>query len=482
MNQHLAEGILSIVRKFSKEEVKEFISLNNKKSKSTDKKYVKLFNAYLEQIEEEEVDLNKLKASFPTLNDLNKNLKKKLIDYLISEYCKKQEEFESLEKIKRQILICKSLMEKGLYGLAEKEILPAYRIGKNLYLERRKNNSQSGDLVGYLTEIYFLVTELCHKNNSGNIWETEKELYENLIRPTVEFATFNHADNKESIIPGGFNNPDWQQYTFNEVLRIYYRERKEYDRLLNLNNKILTSHNVNIFGVSETNQWILLLWQFEKLYASLMTRNYSYFKFEFDKIKNQIFRIKESNTTLGIHFVIFCYRELFRLAVIYTGKQNDTVLVKDLNEMTNQQLYLFEENEIKNVGLHFYINNALLKFLMMDFKGYINSVEEQEVFDKLSKQPENYFPLRIMLLFAYRIGNIRSNLEYRERIEREINNKFLKENPDDFYIKLRPFLKEKYWNSSIDEDKFNALQKSSNPLDHFHQIILRVIEQYVKMN
>jgi hypothetical protein len=481
-NQHLSQDIFKIVQKLSVEEVNQFIE-GNKNKKSGDKKYLKLFEEYIKQLDEIEIVVQPLKAKFPnTLNDLNQNLRDKLYEFLKSNYVNKEDKKASIEKLKEKILTGKALMEKNLFFLAEKEIKPAFELAKELYSNTRLNKDY---FLGYVLEVYFLLSELHYKNAKNNLWNDEKDFYDSIIRPTVQTANMIYGEIFTNV---NQNETKYLQenYVYHEVIKTFYREQKSYEQL----NEILFTDVQNIFKDiqekedSEANDFLEipnLLWHFERLILCLKTKKYNDFEYNFHSLVSQISLL--DNPNINPYLAIIIYRELYRLAFIYSSKINKPFeLLNDLSKLSKKKLNLFLETEISNTALHFHINDALTKFLMKDFKGYIKKIQDPYIKQVLINYPEYYYPMTVILLFAYRINNEREDYEKIEKIESEFDKKFLKNAVDDFYIRLKPFLKESYWSraKTIDSEKFVALENSANELDHFHQIILSVLRKYVK--
>jgi hypothetical protein len=482
MNEHLAQDIFEIVLILSDEEINQFIN-DYKPKKDGDKEYLKLFQEYVKQ-KDSELNIGLIKKKFPNHKYTNKNLKKKLYDFMKHNYLNIENEKKSIDKIRGKLLIGKALIGKDLFDLAEKEITVAFETAKELYYSMGHNKD---NINLYLTEAYFLLCELQIKN-AKYLFENNADFIDTVIKPTILFCSQYNSYLFESNRVKVYDEL-WGKYSYYETLKTFFREKKEYDKLNRIfqeqkNKSIFSSlknDNDNLNSFLEVPN---LLQEFELLFLLLKNGDKDEFKYRFQELANALY--SQENNKFNTFLVIFLYRELYRLRQIYSTKTNsDFEFLIDLSNISKKKLYLFQEDKINNVIYQFYANDLIIKFSMEKYDEFIKKIQEPTILQEIKENLFSYYcRLRILFLFAHRIGRKLIDKRTKQQIEREMQ-KFLKDSPDEFYKKLKPFYEEETYHlgiKSVSKEKFEKLEQSASELDHFHQVILSVLRKYVKFD
>ncbi len=497
MFNKLPEEIFSMVKRLDQSEVKSFKTFAQRKKPSDSKghKYIQLFDLYLKQKKELEFSESTIKKESRTLTDslpdLNQKLHEELLKFLMQNF--REKGTDAIERKVEDLLDTSfALYEKKLFKLSAEQFLEAITILKNV------TDLNLTERILYLAlKAYSWIITIKY---AGKLSEEEQAFFDIIHADYMGFSQIArqaYSALKNSEQDTKMANVNFNKAAFYALLNMYFRERREFDEILNGKGNmslfpIETILNLKKYGgndpkISQAENSIIdastFFFQLERLYAALIVNE----PFEFDSTLSNIQQKLFGHFTLPVFnadLVLFISRQLFELKTLFTLQSNqppnDLFGLKNLDKITKDNMHLFYESEIDDMALRIEMNTFVIRFLENNFKTLLPNLLKFEKEIKKERLKDYFIDIKLMIILC-KMEVERADEDLDDRIE-SYENYTKRLNASKFHEKFDGFLIQ-YRNAAFNDRKkvcskyLKTLEASRETFNHFHAVFLRWLKK-----
>jgi len=494
MNKRLPEEIFTMLQKLEKPEYKAFESYANKKSPldGKDHKYIKLLKLYLKQVDELELDEERIvkeaKKITSSLPDLNQKLHEELIKFIVHNWSEKSSN-ETEQKISELLDTSIALFQKGLFNLSASKFLDAITMLKEIQNENMKESLLYLSLKAYSL---FYTIRWRAKLNDAEVKEFDS--FQEFIHPFSQIARNVYSVLLEKNRELSLRDQSFDQSTFYSLLNIYFRERNTFE------NTFKDKGNHNLFPIAsllkgryknygnedktaEKAEDSLIdaesfLFQIERLYSAVVANDSMEFDRAFDSIRHKLFP-SFSLPSFNADLLLFVYRQMFELKTIFTlqnnEKPNDYYELRELEKISREKIGLFHKGEVKDFALRVELNSFVILFLEGNYGELLDRISEFEKSTKKDIYQENYIDVRLMdIICRFEAGGVADEeLDKRIKYYETYTKRY---NTSEFHKKFDGFLK-MYLNAASGKERkekcikyLSKIEKSKETFNHFQVV------------